>query len=81
MAPGEHLHGTSPRVVGHYAIVIVKIASEPALGPEAAREEVLSGYARQGAKANHHIGEVRFAQDSPLEGDGFEPPVPRHESP
>jgi len=42
VAPGEHLHGTSPRVVGHYAIVIVKIASEPALGPEAVREEVLS---------------------------------------
>ena len=26
-------------------------------------------------------GEVRFALDSPLEGDGFELLVPRHESP
>ena len=32
MVAGEHLHGTSPRIVSHYAIVIVKIASEPALG-------------------------------------------------
>jgi hypothetical protein len=27
------------------------------------------------------IEEVRFAEDSPLEGDGFELLVPRHESP
>jgi hypothetical protein len=32
------------------------------------------------ARAVLTFEEVRFARDSPLEGDGFEPPVPRHES-